>query len=102
MEEPPSKDESNAPAGAQNPNHLFGGVDSISSLPDKMLHHILSFVPTNVAITTTSYTAPKIMRFHLYVDSETVKASERCNHVDSLIKFAIAYNVDKLSLVLIA
>ncbi|KAL0644434.1 hypothetical protein Bca4012_042724 [Brassica carinata] len=52
MEEPPSKDESNAPAGAQNPNHLFGGVDSISSLPDKMLHHILSFVPTNVAITT--------------------------------------------------
>ncbi|KAH0857748.1 LOW QUALITY PROTEIN: hypothetical protein HID58_086009 [Brassica napus] len=123
MEEPPSKDESNAPAGAQNPNHLFGGVDSISSLPDKMLHHI---IPTNVAITTSvscpntpylsfphlksslewihetlaSYTAPKIMRFHLYVDSETVKASERCNHVDSLIKFAIAYNVDKLSLVL--
>ncbi|CAF1727349.1 unnamed protein product [Brassica napus] len=59
MEEPPSKDESNAPAGAQNPNHLFGGVDSISSLPDKMLHHILSFVPTNVAI-TTSVSCPNV------------------------------------------
>ncbi|KAG2277008.1 hypothetical protein Bca52824_059563 [Brassica carinata] len=125
MEEPPSKDESNAPAGAQNPNHLFGGVDSISSLPDKMLHHILSFCLLSkrwrhiwrktpylsfphlksslewIHETLASYTAPKIMRFHLYVDSETVKASERSFFgIDSLIKFAIAYNVDKLSLVL--
>ncbi|KAL0793693.1 hypothetical protein Bca101_065070 [Brassica carinata] len=132
MEEPP-KEESNAPAGAQNPSHLFGGVDSISSLPDEMLHHILSFVPTNVAITTSvlskrwrhvwcktpylsfphinssiesiretlaSYIAPKITRFHLYVDRETWEDSERSNHVDSLIKFAISHNVEKLSLVL--
>ncbi|KAJ4878373.1 putative F-box/LRR-repeat protein [Raphanus sativus] len=132
--EKPAKEESNAPAGAQNPSHLFGGVDSISSLPDEMLHHILSFVPTNVAITTSvlskrwrhvwcktpylsfphitsssiesiletldSYTAAKIMRFHLHVDSETWEDSERSNHVDSLIKFAISRNVEKLSLVL--
>ncbi|CAN7091142.1 unnamed protein product [Brassica rapa subsp. narinosa] len=110
MEEPPPKEESNAPGGAQNPSNLFGGVDSISSLPDEMLHHIFSFVPTKVAITTSvlskrwrhvwcktpylsfphhksslesihetlaSYTAPKIMRFHLYVDRETSEASER-------------------------
>ncbi|KAG2245078.1 hypothetical protein Bca52824_093062 [Brassica carinata] len=121
MEDPP-----NAPAGAQNPSHLFGGVDSISSLPDEMLHHIMSFVPTNVAITTSvlskrwrhvwcktpylsfksslepiretlacSYTAAKIMRFHLYVED-----SETRHHVDSLINFAISHNVEKLSLVL--
>ncbi|CDY39929.1 BnaA09g15110D [Brassica napus] len=117
MEEPPPKEESNAPGGAQNPSNLFGGVDSISSLPDEMLHHIFSFVPTKVAITTSvlskrwrhvwcktpylsfphhksslesihetlaSYTAPKIMRFHLYVDRETSEASERSrHHVDS-------------------
>ncbi|CAN6866015.1 unnamed protein product [Brassica oleracea] len=110
MEEPPPKEESNARAGAQNPSNLFGGVDSISSLPDEMLHHFFSFVPTKVAITTSvlskrwrhvwyktpylsfphhksslesihetlaSYTAPKIMRFHLYVDRETSEASER-------------------------
>ena len=133
MEEPPPKEESNARAGAQNPSNLFGGVDSISSLPDEMLHHIFSFVPTKVAITTSvlskrwrhvwyktpylsfphhksslesihetlaSYTAPKIMRFHLYVDRETSEASERSHHVDSLIKFAISPNVEKLSLVL--
>ncbi|KAJ0231552.1 F-box domain-containing protein [Hirschfeldia incana] len=133
MEESP-KDESTAPAGAQNPSHLFRGLDSISSLPDEILHHIFSFVPTNVAITTTvlskrwrhvwckipylsfphinnssiesihetlaSYTAPKIMRFHLYVDSQTWEDSERSSHVDRLIKFAIAHNVEKLSLVL--
>ncbi|KAJ4878375.1 putative F-box/LRR-repeat protein [Raphanus sativus] len=125
MEEPPKE---------ENPSHLFGGVDSISSLPDEMLHHILSFVPTSVAITTSvlskrwrhvwcktpylsfphitsssiesiletldSYTAAKIMRFHLHVDSETWEDSERSNHVDSLIKFAISRNVEKLSLVL--
>lgn len=45
--------ESTAPAGSRNPSHLFGGVDSISSLPDENLHHILSFVPTNLAITTS-------------------------------------------------
>ncbi|KAF3502746.1 hypothetical protein F2Q69_00041316 [Brassica cretica] len=133
MEEPPPKEESNARAGAQNPSNLFGGVDSISSLPDEMLHHIFSFVPTKVAITTSvlskrwrhvwyktpylsfphhksslesihetlaSNTAPKIMRFHLYVDRETSEASERSHHVDSLIKFAISPNVEKLSLVL--
>ncbi|CAH8313173.1 unnamed protein product [Eruca vesicaria subsp. sativa] len=133
MEEP-TKEESTAPAGARNPSHLFGGVDSISSLPDEILHHILSFVPTNVAITTSvlskrwrhvwcktpylsftninasiesihetlaSYTAPKIMGLHLYVDSESFEeASERSNHVDSLVKFAISHNVEKLSLVL--
>ncbi|CAG7861564.1 unnamed protein product [Brassica rapa] len=52
MEEPP-KEKSTAPAGEQNPSNLFGDVDLISSLPDKMLHHILSFVPTKVAITTS-------------------------------------------------
>ncbi|CDY52875.1 BnaCnng23630D [Brassica napus] len=40
------------------------------------------------------------MRFHLYVDRETSEASERSHHVDSLIKFAISPNVEKLSLVL--
>ncbi|KAF8048119.1 hypothetical protein N665_2668s0002 [Sinapis alba] len=132
MEEP-SKEESNAPAGAQNPSHLFSGVDSISSLPDEMLHHILSFVPTNVAITTTllskrwrhvwcktpylsfphlqsslesirktlsSYKAAKITRLHLYVDRETWEDNERSHHVDTLTKFAISRNVEKLSLVL--
>ncbi|CAH8313165.1 unnamed protein product [Eruca vesicaria subsp. sativa] len=102
-----AKEKSTAPAGARNPNHLFSGVDSISSLPDDMLHHIMSFVPTNVAIqlascpnvggikTLDSYTAEKILRFHLYVDSK----SQRSHHVDSLIKFALSHNVEKLSLV---
>lgn len=48
--------ENTAPTSSRNPSHLFavfGGVDSISSLLDEILHHILSFVPTNLAITTS-------------------------------------------------
>ena len=50
--------------------------------------------------TLASYTAPKMMRFHLYVDRETSEASERSHHGDTLIKFAISHNMEKLSFVL--
>ncbi|CAH8269842.1 unnamed protein product [Arabidopsis lyrata] len=80
-----------------NPSHRFSrplkieqagdssdGVDSISSLPDDILHRILSFFPTNFAIRTSVL-------------------SKRWGHVwihfvNSWIEFAISHNAEKLSL----
>ncbi|EOA37816.1 hypothetical protein CARUB_v10011990mg [Capsella rubella] len=97
--------------------------DVISSLPDVILQHILCLIPTKLAISTSllskrwrhvwcdvpslyfvdykpdddsiektlSYhTAPKMMNFHLYTMSNL--------YIDKWIKFAIARDVENLSL----
>lgn len=99
------------------------GVDLISSLPDEILQHILSFIPTHLSIRTSvlsrrwrhgwsdtpslyfkggadsinealaRYTARKMMSFELHV-----WRSSYLPYVDSWIQFAMSRNVENLSL----
>ncbi|CAH2047101.1 unnamed protein product [Thlaspi arvense] len=49
------REENSARPCVRNPSHfkINGDLDLISSLPNEILHHILLFAPTNLAITTS-------------------------------------------------
>ncbi|CAD5330622.1 unnamed protein product [Arabidopsis thaliana] len=102
---------------------IIDGADFINYMPDDILHHILSFIPTDLAMRTsvlsrrwrhvwcetpclditlkhgamnqtlTSYTAPIITSFKLVMDLN----SNTVPQVDSWIEFALSRNVQNLS-----
>lgn len=122
-----------------NPSHRFSrplkieqagdssdGVDSISSLPDDILHSILSFFPTNFAIRTSVLSkrwrnvwseSPHLSFDHHGISSKSINETlnnytaikitsfhlftrlhNRIHFVNSWIEFAISHNAEKLSL----
>ncbi|CAL9238461.1 unnamed protein product [Arabidopsis halleri] len=86
-------------------------VDSISSLPDVILQHILFSFETKFAIRTSvlskrwrheadainkalaKYTAPKMMDFHLKINK-----NNNVHHIKKWIEFAMSRNVENMSL----
>lgn len=70
------------------------GVDFISSLPDVILHHILSFVPTKSAIRTSV-----LSKRWRYVWSETPALSIDCHRADpnSIDKTLIRFSAPKFA-----
>ncbi|KAG7549291.1 F-box-like domain superfamily [Arabidopsis thaliana x Arabidopsis arenosa] len=133
------REEDLATVAIGNPSHRFSrplkleqasdsidGVDSISSLPDDILHCILSYIPTNFAIRTSVLS--KRWRHvwsespHLSFDQHRISAKSinetlnnyraikiisfhlftrlhnRIHFVNSWIEFAISHNAEKLSL----
>lgn len=125
-----------ATPGVRVPSHRYGrhyhrrkikeAVDSISSLPDVILQHILSFIPTKLAITTSLLS--KRWR-HVWCDTPSLSFNDyrleapfidetltrytaskmmrfhlhtslinNVPHLESWIKFAMSRNVDHLSL----
>ncbi|KAF3506894.1 hypothetical protein F2Q69_00000110 [Brassica cretica] len=79
------------------------GVDLISSLPDVILQHIFSQIPTKYAIRTSvlskrwklpRYSSPKITSFRLSISTTEAKPKQ----IDSLIEFAVSRSTEKLSL----
>ncbi|AEE77441.1 F-box/RNI-like superfamily protein [Arabidopsis thaliana] len=102
---------------------IIDGADFINYMPDDILHHILSFIPTDLAMRTsvlsrrwrhvwcetpcldiklkhgetnqtlTSYTAPIITSFKLVMDLNDNTVPQ----VDSWIEFALSRNVQNLS-----
>ncbi|CAH2051252.1 unnamed protein product [Thlaspi arvense] len=94
---------------------INGGTDIISSMPDEILHHILSFLrikprhvwcetpcldfgcleatPQDIMQTLKSYRATKIMSFYLRIPQHVPEPQ-----IDKWMEFDISRNVEKLSL----
>ncbi|CAA7031684.1 unnamed protein product [Microthlaspi erraticum] len=81
------------PAGAPNPSPLFGGVDLISSLPDEILHHIFSFVPTKLAITTSVLS--KRWR-HLWCETPYLSFPTSKDYIESILKTLASHSAAKI------
>ncbi|OAO92983.1 hypothetical protein AXX17_AT5G02100 [Arabidopsis thaliana] len=127
------EEEHHATVAVGNPSHRFDrplirrSSDSISNLPDEILHHILSFIPeTNLVIRTSVLSKrwrhvwsktphlsfewlmvfPKLINKTLasYTASKITSFhlctsySHEAGHVHSSIEFAMSHNVDNLSL----
>ncbi|KAL9278246.1 F-box/LRR-repeat protein 25 [Arabidopsis thaliana] len=127
------EEEHHATVAVGNPSHRFDrplirrSSDSISNLPDEILHHILSFIPeTNLVIRTSVLSkrwrhvwsktphlsfewlmvSPKLINKTLasYTASKITSFhlctsySYEAGHVHSSIEFAMSHNVDNLSL----
>ncbi|ESQ40184.1 hypothetical protein EUTSA_v10013441mg [Eutrema salsugineum] len=105
-------------------NRIIDGADFISSMPDEVLQHILSFIPTDLAIRTcvlsrrwrhawselpcldfektgpgidrtlSSYRALKITSFRLRMTHDADAPD-----IDSWVEFAVSRNVEKLTLI---
>ncbi|EOA22192.1 hypothetical protein CARUB_v10002764mg [Capsella rubella] len=89
----------------RNPNHRklikpIDGADFINYMPDEILHHILSFIPTKLAMRTCV-----LSRRWRHVWCETpcldIDQSRFEDGIDSWIEFAISRNVPKLSVAIL-
>ncbi|KAF2542105.1 hypothetical protein F2Q68_00031408, partial [Brassica cretica] len=91
----PAQEETTAPAGAQNPSYLFSDVDSISYLPDEILHHILSVLPTKLAMATSILS--KQWR-HVWCGTPCLSFSRLKVPIESIRKTLASYSAVKIIL----
>ncbi|CAE6006948.1 unnamed protein product [Arabidopsis arenosa] len=117
-------DGTRVPSNDNNPCRKTEGVGLISSLPDSILQHILSFIPTKLAIRTSllskRWTHVWCDIPSLSLDDETLKAAsitlnrftslkimnfhlnstmkQNIPHINKWVEFAISRNVENLSL----
>ncbi|KAF3599138.1 hypothetical protein F2Q69_00036469 [Brassica cretica] len=91
----PAQEETTAPAGAQNPSDLFSDVDSISYLPDEILHHIHSVLPTKLAMATSILS--KQWR-HVWCGTPCLSFSRLKVPIESIRKTLASYSAVKIIL----
>ena len=78
-------------AGAGGGRGYYGGPDRISSLPDELLHHVLSFVTTPEAVRTSALSRrwvgiwKRVPRLHL-LEEEATKAEHIPDHYDGILR----------------
>uniref|UniRef100_A0A0E0Q9L5 F-box domain-containing protein n=1 Tax=Oryza rufipogon TaxID=4529 RepID=A0A0E0Q9L5_ORYRU len=78
-------------AGAGGGRGYYGGPDRISSLPDELLHHVLSFVTTPEAVRTSALSRrwvgvwKRVPRLHL-LEEEATSAGHIPDHFDGILR----------------